>query len=159
MSSSPSRSRSNTMSATGCACVEPLDVARAGEMDAALEALEPGGPPLRVERDDFAVDEQRRRRSVRASASSARDDRGELRRLFVPEPRPECDTGAPPFSRGWHVDQRADAVVLGLVDQARGRSAAARRAWPASGGRRPGRRAIQRHDGRDMVRAQVLVAS
>ena len=71
--------------------VDALDVARPGQMHASLEPLKAGGPPLLVERDDLAVEQQRSSQACARTVSSALDDRGELRRLVVAKPRPEAD--------------------------------------------------------------------
>ena len=60
--------------APSAARVERVDVARAGEVDASLQPLESRRPALVVERDDLAVDEQRRpkRRAPAARAPGRR---------------------------------------------------------------------------------------
>ena len=81
------------MNAAGCARSSALDVARALEVDASLQPLEAGRPALVVERDDLAVDEQRRPQRARQRLERP-DDGGELRGLLVAEARPEADRRA-----------------------------------------------------------------
>ena len=81
------------MNATGCARSSTLDVARAVEVDAPLQPLESRRPAVLVERDDLAVDEERRLEASAPNALERADDRRELRGLLVAEPRPDADTG------------------------------------------------------------------
>ena len=84
-------------------------------MDAALQPLEPGWPAARVERDDLAV-EHERRMELPADGFERRDERGKLRGLFVAEAGPE--THGRSAARRNDFDNRPDAVVLRLVDEA-----------------------------------------
>ena len=103
--------------------VERVDVVVALDVDAPLQPLEPGRPAARVERDDLAVEEQRRPQRARQRLERP-DDGGELRGLLVAEPGPEPDVG--PRLAGRDMDQRPDAVVLRLEDQRLAGRAAAR---------------------------------
>ena len=94
--------------------IQHVDVALALDVDASLQPLEACRPALGIERDDFAVDEQRRPKRARQRLERP-DHGGELRGLFVAEPRPEADVG--PRLAGRDVDQRADAVVLRFEEQ------------------------------------------
>ena len=105
------------MNATGCASSSRSTSRRAGEVDAALQLLEAGRPAV-------ARRARRSRRraaaapaAARASGSSARTIDGNCAVFSLPS-RDQRRTSAPRLA-GRDVDQRADAVVLRLVDAAR----------------------------------------
>src|SRR5262249_51796600 len=82
------------------------------QVDPALQILEPGRLAVVVERDDLAVEDQRLLAPARPVLQRRRD-LGKLTRLLVAEARPQADVIA--FRRNF--DDRADAVVLRLVDE------------------------------------------
>src|SRR5436189_1426684 len=81
-------------------------------MDAALQVLKAGGIPLRVERDDLAVENERRLPPA-LPAPQRIDDFRKLRALLVAETRPEADAAIR------ELDDRANAVVFRFVDEIR----------------------------------------
>src|ERR1700733_11165501 len=83
-------------------------------MNPSLQLLESCRFTVAVERDDLAVEDEGRAKGARPLFQGARD-LGKLRGFFVAEAGPE--THAPP-SLG-HLDHRANAIVLGLVDELR----------------------------------------
>ena len=107
------------MSATGCSLLDALDVLRAGEMDAALEPLEPGRTAVL----------RRARRSRRRAATGASQPRPSAASAWTIDGN--CDVFSLPSrdqrrtvgagARRRDVDERPDAVVLGLVNQPRAR--------------------------------------
>src|SRR5688500_2628203 len=98
----------------GLGRVETLDVARAEDVNAALQLLKSGRPARRIQRNDLSIDEQGRRQLTGERLEGA-DDGGKLGGFLVAEARPEADVELPPSRR--HLDQRPDAVVLRLEDQ------------------------------------------
>jgi hypothetical protein len=64
----PSRRMSNSDERRGLRLFGALDVARAGQVHASLQALKAGGPAALVERDDLAVEQERLRDRAWASA-------------------------------------------------------------------------------------------
>ena len=98
-SSSPSRSRSKAMSATGCALSISRDVARCRQVDASLQPLEPGGASLLVERDDLAVERAAGpSQAARAAVSSARTIDGNCAVFSLPR-RDQMRTPSRPPAR------------------------------------------------------------
>jgi hypothetical protein len=85
---------------------------RSREVNAALELLESGGPPLRVERDDLAVERQGSLQPA-APRGQSRGNFRKLRRLLVSQPGPQLHAGRCDLRDG------PDAVVLRLVNQLR----------------------------------------
>ncbi len=81
---------------------------------AALQVLKARGAAFRIERDDLAVEHEGRVPPA-GPLLQGRDDRGELCRFVVAQPRPQLDRGA----ARRNVGDGADAVVLRLVDEAR----------------------------------------
>ena len=115
-SSSPSRSRSKAMKATGWALSILLDVACVDEVDPALQPLE-AGRAARASSATISPSSSTGPRSFARSPLERTHDRGELRGLFVAEARPDANAVAS-CSR-LHVHEGPDAVVLGFVDEAR----------------------------------------
>src|SRR5687767_8573526 len=96
-------------------------------MDAALEALESRRTTLRIERDDFSVQDDRASQGTPPLPQRMYELR-KLRRLFVPESRPETHARLPSrparpvrFGAPSGFDERngAYAVIFGLVKQVR----------------------------------------
>ena len=82
-------------------------------MDASLQLLKPRRVAFGIERDDLAVeDESPRRLALTRPRLERGGDLRELMRLFVPETRPQAY-----MSHGVDLDDRANTVVLRLVDQ------------------------------------------
>ena len=117
--------------------VERVDVVGALHVDASLQSLEAGRAAARVERDDFAVDEQRRHAAARASGSRARTTAGNCAVLSLPR-RDQIRMSAARWP-GARCDQRPDAVVFRFEDQ------------PLAGERRLGQGRQHRADGRGIV--------
>ena len=82
------------------------------EMDAALQVLKTDRLSFGVERDDFAVEDERLLQPLRPCAKRGGNFR-KLRGFFVAEPRPEPDGSAPRRDFG----DGPDAVVLRFVDE------------------------------------------
>src|SRR5882724_1934071 len=78
-----------------------------------LELLESGRLALRVERNDLAVEDERRFPGMCPLCERC-GDLGKLSRFLVAQTRPEVYG-----SLRRDLDDRADAVVLGLVDEMR----------------------------------------
>ena len=91
------------------------DVQRALQVHAPLEQLKPGRLSALVERDDLAVEDERSLELPSRGFDRPRD-RGKLRRLLVAVARP--DVHGRSLRRRRDVDERTDAVVFRLVDQA-----------------------------------------
>src|SRR2546430_2139604 len=100
-------------------------------MYASLQLLESCGLAFGVERDDLAVEDERRRPRARPFRERRRNLR-KLIRLLVAEPRPETRDRGGRADRGAgllilvvrgvpspYLDDRADAVVFRFVDQMR----------------------------------------
>ena len=94
--------------------LDPLDVACVGEVNPALKLLESSRTSIRIEGDDFAV-YQHRRREFRPPFRQRLNDRGELGCLLVAEAGPEPYFGAA-FGR-FDAHQRANPVVFRFVDE------------------------------------------
>ena len=80
-------------------------------MDSSLQLLKAGRLSLGVERDDLAVEDERRSQRP-PPLFQRRDDLRKLLRLLVAEPRPQTHRAA-------NLRDRANAVVLGFVDELR----------------------------------------
>ena len=109
--------------------IDALEIRGAGQVDAPLKALKARRSAAIVEGDDFAV-EHHGVAKPSADLFERRDDRRKLRRLVVAVARPDPDAHV--ARGGRHIDERADAVVLRLVDEIGGSSTARRPGWPAS---------------------------
>ena len=107
------------MSAAGCSRCRALDVADRRQVDAALDVLKAERPAVAVDGDDLAVEQHAARRGARQRSRAPRRS-PETARLVVAVARVDRDVGAAAsFGRtADSVDERADAVVLRLVDQA-----------------------------------------
>src|SRR5204863_2906628 len=99
----------------GDECRARADVARSGlQMNAALEILETCGLPFGVERDDFAVEDDRLLQPLRPDAKRVRDF-WKLIGLLVAQARPQMDAAA----SGRDFSDRANPVVFRLIDEVR----------------------------------------
>jgi hypothetical protein len=92
---------------------------RVEHVNAALQILKTGRVAGRIERDDFAVDDQRNLQRAAPRVERRRDFR-ELTGLLVAEPRPQTRRGAAGgLTRRSDLCDRADAVVFGFVHELR----------------------------------------
>ncbi len=89
---------------------------RLRQVYAVLQPLKARGFPFLVERDDLAVEHDRAAQFFREACQSG-DEVGKLRGFLVAEPRPDPHRRA---AARINFDERADAVVLGFVDQSSG---------------------------------------
>ena len=84
------------------------------QVNPSLQLLESCRVTVAVERDDLAVEDEGHAKRARPLFQGARN-LGKLRGFFVAEAGPEAH--APPALR--HLDDRANAIVLGFVDELR----------------------------------------
>ena len=118
MSSSPSRRMSKAMSATGCALSMRSTSLRIREWIRPWSRWNPAGRPL-ASSATISPSRSTGAFSFAPHFAERLDDRRKLRGLLVAEPRPDAHARRRPWPA--RRDQRADAVVLRLVDQPRAR--------------------------------------
>ena len=91
-----------------------------GDVNAMLQPLKSRRPHLLIERDDLAVEDDRRLDLLQPRADRV-DDVGKLRGLLVAVARPEAHGRRLGRAPGQDFDDGADAVDLRLVDVGRRR--------------------------------------
>ena len=96
--------------------VDARDVVGVAQVNPALQPLKSHRPPVAIEGDDLAIDDERFARGG-AERRERFDDGWKLRRLVVAEPRPDAHRGGLARGRGFDLDERTNAVVLGFEDK------------------------------------------
>ena len=99
----------------GLLAIDALDVLRVAQVNPALKPLESHGTALRVERDDLAVDDERRRVAPNDASAETMDGNCEVLSL----PRRDQTRTVARGRAGFDFDQRANAVVLRFEDERR----------------------------------------
>ena len=96
--------------------VDARDVVGVAQVNPTLQPLKSHRPPVAIEGDDLAIDDERFARGG-AERRERFDNGRKLRRLVVAEPRPDAHRGGLARGCGFDLDERTNAVVFGFEDK------------------------------------------